>query len=170
MYKIILIFIFLKSIISMMWVNVIKLFIRLSAFWFIYEQFLSYLTVLSLSVLFWNYFLEFIEDVRVYEGFISLSIYSPLSVFLFTHAFMHKSIKNTFHERVWKRSLLLLLFSCQVMSNSLWPIDCSPPGSSVHGIFQARILEWVAIFFSRRSSQTRDWTQVSCLGRQILHH
>ena len=169
MYKIILIFIFLKSIISMMWVNVIKLFIRLSAFWFIYERFLSYLTVLSLSVLFWNYFLEFIEDVRVYEGFISLSIYLSLSVFLFTHAFMHKCIENTFHERVWKRSLLLL-FSCQVMSNSLWPIDCSPPGSSVHGIFQARILEWVAIFFSRRSSQTRDWTHVSCLGRQILYH
>ena len=37
---------------------------------------------------------------------------------------------------------------------------CSPPDSSVHGIFQARILEWVAISFSRRSSQPRDWTQV----------
>ena len=36
------------------------------------------------------------------------------------------------------------------------PMDCSPPGSSVHGIFQARILEWVAISFSRRSSQPRD--------------
>ena len=40
------------------------------------------------------------------------------------------------------------------------PMDCSLPGSSVHGIFQARILEWVAISFSR-SSQPRDWTQVS---------
>ena len=40
-------------------------------------------------------------------------------------------------------------------------MDCSPPGSSVHEIFQARILEWVAISFSRRSSQPRDWTQVS---------
>ena len=38
------------------------------------------------------------------------------------------------------------------------PIDCSLPGFSVHGIFQARILEWVAISFSRRSSQPRDWT------------
>ena len=36
------------------------------------------------------------------------------------------------------------------------PIDCSPPGSSVHGIFQARVLEWVAISFSRGSSQPRD--------------
>ena len=36
------------------------------------------------------------------------------------------------------------------------PLDCSLPGSSLHGIFQARILEWVAISFSRRSSQPRD--------------
>ena len=43
------------------------------------------------------------------------------------------------------------------------PIDCSPPGSSVHGIHQARILELAAIPFSRRSSQPRDWTQVSCI-------
>ena len=40
-------------------------------------------------------------------------------------------------------------------------MDCNPPGSSVHGIFQARVLEWVAISFSRRSSQPRDRTQVS---------
>ena len=40
-------------------------------------------------------------------------------------------------------------------------MDCSPPGSSVHGIFQASVLEWVAISFSRRSSQPRDWTRIS---------
>ena len=49
-------------------------------------------------------------------------------------------------------------------------MDCSPPGSSVHGISQARILEWLAIFFSRGSSWPRDWTHVSCIGRQILYH
>ena len=38
------------------------------------------------------------------------------------------------------------------------PMDCSPPGSSVHGTLQAKILEWVAIPFSRGSSQPRDWT------------
>ena len=48
------------------------------------------------------------------------------------------------------------------------PMDCSPPGSSVHGIFQAWILEWVAISFSRGSSQHRDQTQVSCIvGRRF---
>ena len=47
---------------------------------------------------------------------------------------------------------------------TLWdPVDCSPPGSSVHGILQARILEWVAISFSRGFSQSRDRTQVSCI-------
>ena len=44
------------------------------------------------------------------------------------------------------------------------PMDCSPPGSSVHEIFQVRILEWVAISFSRGSSQPRDRTQVSCIA------
>ena len=48
------------------------------------------------------------------------------------------------------------------------PTDCSLPGSSIHGIFQARILEWVTISFSRRSSQPRDWTQVShMVGRRF---
>ena len=52
-------------------------------------------------------------------------------------------------------------------------IDCSLPGSSVHGIFQARILEWVAISFSRGSSWPRGQTRVSCVScidRQILYH
>ena len=44
------------------------------------------------------------------------------------------------------------------------------PVSSVHGIFQARILEWVAISSSRGSSQPGDWTCVPCIGRQILYH
>jgi len=53
------------------------------------------------------------------------------------------------------------------------PMHCIPPGSSVHGILQARILEWVAISSSRGSSQPRDWTCISyvcCIGRWILYH
>ena len=49
------------------------------------------------------------------------------------------------------------------------PLDCSPPGSSVHGISQARILQWVAISFSRGSSWPKDQTQVSYTGRQVLY-
>ena len=53
------------------------------------------------------------------------------------------------------------------------PMDCSPPGSSVHGIFQTRILEWVAIYSSKGFSWPRDQTHVSCIsciGSQILYH
>ena len=49
-------------------------------------------------------------------------------------------------------------------------MDSIPPGSSIYRIFQARILEWVAISFSKGSSQPRDKTCVSCTGRQILYH
>ena len=55
--------------------------------------------------------------------------------------------------------------SCPTLCNAK---DCSLPGSSVHGIFQARVLEWVAISFSRGSSWPRDWTQVSrIVGRRF---
>ena len=47
-------------------------------------------------------------------------------------------------------------------------MNCSPPGSSVHGISQTRILEWVSISSTRGSSQTRDQIYVSCIGRQIF--
>ena len=56
-----------------------------------------------------------------------------------------------------------------MLVTQLCPILCdlthySPPGSSLHGILQARILEWVAIPFSRVSSPPRDQTQVSCIA------
>ena len=57
-----------------------------------------------------------------------------------------------------------MLFSCSVVSNSLRPHGHSPPGSAVHKIFQARILEWIAILFSRRSSEPGNWTHSSCLA------
>ena len=50
------------------------------------------------------------------------------------------------------------------------PVDCSPPGYLVHGILQARIMEWVAISFSWGSFQPRNCTHVSCIGRQVLYH
>ena len=57
----------------------------------------------------------------------------------------------------------------EARSDSCDLMDCSLPGSSVHGISQARVLEWVAIPFSSGfNSQPRDWTCVSCLGREII--
>ena len=49
------------------------------------------------------------------------------------------------------------------------PVECSLPGSSIHEILQARILEWVAISFSRGSSQPRDWTRVSHIGGRCIN-
>ena len=49
-------------------------------------------------------------------------------------------------------------------------MGCSLPGSSVHGISQARLMEWVTISFSKGSSWPRDWTCISCIDRQILYH
>ena len=57
------------------------------------------------------------------------------------------------------------LLSCSVLSNSLQLMDCSPPGSPVLGIFQAKILEWVVTSYFRGSSQPRDGTSVSCVWR-----
>ena len=58
----------------------------------------------------------------------------------------------------WSCILVKLAQSCPTLCD---PMDYSPPGSSVRGFLQARILEWVAISFSRRSSQPRDRTRVS---------
>ena len=56
-----------------------------------------------------------------------------------------------------------------VLSPTLWnPTDGSSPGSSVHGIFQARIVEWAAISYSRGSSQPRDWTRISCIAGEFF--
>ena len=73
----------------------------------------------------------------------------------------------------WCLSGLLLLCCAQSCPTLRDPMDRSPLGSSVHGIFQARILERVAIFFSNGISQPRDQTHiswVSCIGKWILHH
>ena len=65
------------------------------------------------------------------------------------------------------KELYSIFCVCMLVSQSYLtlcdPMDCNLPGSSVHGILQARILEWVAIPFSRGSSQPRDRTQVSLL-------
>ena len=64
---------------------------------------------------------------------------------------------KTFCMRVCARSLQ----SCPTLCN---PLDCSPPGLSVHGVSQARILEWVAMPFSRGSSWPRDQTCITCVS------
>ena len=62
---------------------------------------------------------------------------------------------------------MLVTQSCPTLSN---PVDCSLPGSSVHGLLQARILEWVTIPFSRGSSWPRDRTWVSWIAGRFFYH
>ena len=75
----------------------------------------------------------------------------------YTHTHTHT------HTHTYAKSLQL----CPTLCN---PMNYSLPVSSVHGILQARILEWAVISFSRGSSQPRNWTCVSCIGRQIPYH
>ena len=63
---------------------------------------------------------------------------------------------------LWKWKLLSHIWLCDPMAY------CSPPGSFVHGLVQARVLEWVVVPFSRGSSQPRDQTQVSCIAGGFL--
>ena len=77
-------------------------------------------------------------------------------------------------ESTWKNdSQTTKEVKVKVLVTQSWPtlcnsVDCSPPGSSVHGILQVRILEWVAIPFSRGSSHPRDQTQVPCIAGRFL--
>ena len=74
-----------------------------------------------------------------------------------THNLSSAFLLNFFPAATAAKSLQ----SCPTLCD---PIDGSPPGSSVHGILQARIREWVAVPFSKGSSQPRDRSQVSCIA------
>ena len=81
-----------------------------------------------------------------------------------------KCTKNILHD--WLHTSMCTK-SLQLYLTLDDPRDCGPPGSTLHGILQARILEWVAIPFSRMSSQPKDQTHksyVSFIGRQVLYH
>ena len=90
------------------------------------------------------------------------------------HAVVHQPLKlaSFTHNNVPDSHLGLqvVFYSISHVQLSCNPVDHTQLGSSVHGISQARILEWVAISFSWGSSQPKDWTCVSCISRQILYH
>ena len=73
------------------------------------------------------------------------------------------------NNMLWLLRSMIRMCVCVLSHIQLWdPMDCSPPGSSVHGILQARILQWVAIPFSRASSRPRDRSQVSCIAGRFF--
>ena len=99
----------------------------------------------------------------------------PLAPTNSTHTHTHTHTHTIKHPTQCHISRLMLccaksLQSCLTLCK---PMNCSPPGSSVHGILQARILEWAAMPSSRGYSWPRGWTcvsKVSCIGRQALCH
>ena len=70
---------------------------------------------------------------------------------------------------VWQYTCYSCLVT-QLCPTLCHPVDHSPPGSSIHGISQERTLEWAVISFFRGSSQPKDQTCISCIGRQVLYH
>ena len=104
----------------------------------------------------------------------------------YTHAYIHSLLDSLPTQVITEygvefpvlssRLLLVICFTYQSVKVSAVrscptlcdPMDCSPPGSSVHGILQARILEWVAIPFSRGSSRPRAQAKISCIAGRLF--
>jgi len=103
------------------------------------------------------------------RNYIGMKYFVDFHEISFFHSLKLAESSSTCQSLLWVYCCCPCLVTklCLILCN---PMDCDPPGSSVHGILQAGILEWIAIFFSRGSSRPRDWTQVSCLGRHILYH
>ena len=76
-----------------------------------------------------------------------------------------RATPQTSLDCLFKRVVVLVVQSCLTLCD---PMDCSLPVSCVHGILQARIVEWIAISFSRGSSQPRDQTLVSCIAGKLF--
>ena len=107
----------------------------------------------------------------LYPSNLPNSLMSPSSFMVVPLEFSAYSITSTNSNSFTSFPVWKWKWSCSVVSYSLQPHGLySPPGSSVHRISQARILEWVAISSSRRSSRPRDRTHVSCPSRWIHYH
>ena len=104
------------------------------------------------------------------------SILTMRCIFLFSHRSWISYCTLNIYRKKKKEYRVSKVSVCACMLSRVQlcdPMDCHPPGSSVHVILQARILEHVAISFSRGSPWPRDWTcisGISFIGRQILHH
>ena len=81
---------------------------------------------------------------------------------------INKQIANKYSSKKKKELWDMVCLIAQLCRTLFDPMDCIPPGSSVHEILQARILEWVAVPFSRGSSQPRDQIQVSCIAGRFF--
>ena len=109
---------------------------------------------------------------RGWEIYTHINVYASYSNKYIFHSYMCTNMCDLFELcKINNLTLTVCPFLKIVAQSCLTlcdPMDYSLPGSSVHGIFQARILEWLAIFFSRGSSWPRDWTQISCIASRFF--
>ena len=114
------------------------------------------------------------SSVATFSSFLSLSQHRDLSQWVSSSHQVAKVLELHLQHQCFQWVLCILCAKlCQLCPTLCDPMDYSPLGSSVHGILQARILEWVAMSSSRGSSWPRDQTHVSyvsCLGRWVLYH
>ena len=156
-----------------------------------WNYFFFQLWVISLSAQSWQSLWQFMPHGHQEQGSLSLwsvtrIIKAPAESFLFNLSSPPKTQVTACvwadqrwgkksHRNKWRQTFqnICQLFAILVPEScsTLWdPMDYSLPGFSVHGISQARMLEWVAISFSRGSSRPRDQTSVLCIGRWILYY
>ena len=108
------------------------------------------------------------SEVQGNEGWLNLGSLETIQMVESTRWSWSYCMSFFFNHFYWYMCVCVCVcVSCLVMSDCD-PKGYSPPGSSVHGIFQARILERVAILFPRESSQSRDWTQVSSIAGRFF--
>ena len=143
-------------------------------FWFVYLP-SSLFFPLAVLLEVWQLYQSFQRTTSLFQQTFSI-------VFPFLIPFMHLSLPSASSYLLWLifssscstllRGAVLSHFSC-VTVDPWWPMDCSPPGSSVHGILQARILAWVAMPSSRGSFPPRNWNRmssVSCIACSFFTH
>ena len=112
-----------------------------------------------------------VPEYSCFENFWVL-IYNTVNIKNITHILkalvIFESLKESWDEQICETLLSRHERHAEFRLTLCNPMDCSLSGSSVHGILQARMLEWVSIPFSRRSSQPRDQTQVSCIAAKFF--
>ena len=121
---------------------------------------LGILVIIHLLLIFDNKSLDFLAC--------SYNVYNTKTKLRFLKSIRKRCVLFTQGEFLWSNNVfvcVLVTQSCLTLGN---PMDCSPPGSSVHGILQARILEWVAIPLSRGSSWPRDQIQVFLIAGRFF--
>ena len=142
------------------------------SFLLLYQCPLLHLLILKITIFLFSHILSL---------FLSFSLLTPFlqtlcpSLIQSQHLLLSLFGKNlcmflTAHSLFTSLSVARICSFAQLCLTLCDPLDCSLPGSSVHGSFQARILEWIAISSSKGSSQPKDRTCISCLVRQILYY